>query len=327
MRTVGATSAPKSERAYHLYGLRLRSEWPLPYPRTHGPCLAEVGLVRGASSRFSHAVKEARISTNHEVGPRCVRLADGQTYLQWSGRCEFLVSADGLVVMARPLRRSSPEAFHTYLLGQALSFALIKQGFDPLHATVVAIGGVAVAFLGESGYGKSTLAAAFVRAGHGLLTDDLLVLSDQGHGLAAHPGPPRIKLFPEIARAVLGPKVRGIAITKMTRKVVIPLEEDQRVGFAVPLKIIYVLGKPAPSGREPETVTIRRLSQRQACIALTRNTFNTVLTDSERLIRQFAFATNVASSVPVKLLTYPRALDFLPTIRQAILADMARIAG
>jgi hypothetical protein len=88
-----------------------------------------------------------------------------------------------------------------------------------------------------------------------------------------------------------------------------------------------VLGKPAPAGLEPETVTIRRLSQRQACIALTQNTFNTVLTDSERLIRQFAFATNVASSVPVKLLTYPRALDFLPTVRQAILADVTRTAG
>ena len=266
------------------------------------------------------------MATNDEVGLRCVPLADGQTYLQWSGRCEFLVSADGRLVAARPLGRSSPEAFHTYLLGQALSFALIKQGFDPLHATVVVIGGVAVAFLGESGYGKSTLAAAFVRSGHGLVTDDLLVLSDQDHEFAAHPGPPRIKLLPEIARAVLGPKVRGIAITRMMRKMVIPLPEGQTVGSAVPLKIVYALTKPAPPGREPATVTIRRLSQRQACIALTRNTFNTVLTDSERLIRQFAFATNVASRVPVKLLTYPRTLDFLPTVRQAILADVARIA-
>jgi hypothetical protein len=325
--TVSGTSATKSERAYHLYGLRLRSEWPLPYSQMRAPCLAEVGLVRGTPSRFSNALKEAGTATDHEVGPRCVRLADGQTYLQWSGRCEFLVSADGRLVAARPLCRSSAEAFHTYLLGQALSFALIKQGFDPLHATVVAIDGVAVAFLGESGYGKSTLAAAFVRAGHRLLTDDLLVLSEDGGGFTAHPGPPRIKLFPEIARSVLSPKVHGIPITKTTPKLVIPLEGEQTVDYAVPLKTVYVLGRPSGSLRTLETVTIRRLSQRQACLALIRNTFNTAVTDSERLIRQFAFATNVALTVPVKLMAYPRTLHVLPAVRQAILDDLARDAG
>lgn len=324
---VSETSATTSVRTYHLYGLRVRSEWPLPYPQMHAPGLTEVGLIRGASSRFSNAVKEARTAANQRVWPRAVRLDDGQTYLRWSGRCEFLVSADGRLVVARPLRRSSPEAFHTYLLGQALSFALIKQGFDPLHATVVAIDGLAVAFLGESGYGKSTLAAAFVGAGHRLLTDDLLVLSEQDAGFTAHPGPPRIKLFPEIACAVLRPDVRGVPIAKMTPKLVIPLDESQTVGSGVALKTVYLLGKPVGSRRERETVTIRRLSQRRACLALIRNAFNTAVTDSGRLIRQFAFATNVASRVPVKLIAYPRTLQVLPAVRQAILEDVARDAG
>lgn len=324
--TVSGTSDVTSVGAYNLYGLRLRSEWPLPYPQTHAPCLAEVGLVRGAPLRFLSAIKEARTSANERGWTRYVRLADGQTYLQWSDRCEFLVSTDGGLITARLLRRSSPEAFHTYLLGQALSFALIQQGFDPLHATVVTIDGLAVAFLGESGYGKSTLAGAFVHAGHRLLTDDLLVLSQQNDGFTAHPGPPRIKLFPEIARAVLSPKVRGTPMAKITPKLVIPLDEDQTVGSAVPLKMIYLLGKPARSGRDSETLTIRRLSQRQACLALLRNTFNTAVTDSGRLARQFAFATSVAASVPVKLLAYPRTLPHLTAVRQAILADVVRDA-
>src|SRR5882672_7667534 len=94
------TSDRRPPRAYHLYGVRLRSEWPLPYRRGPDSWLAEVGLFQGSPSR---------------------------------------VSADGRAIAACPLRRGSREAFHTYLLGQALSFALIKQGFDPLHATTVAI--------------------------------------------------------------------------------------------------------------------------------------------------------------------------------------------
>lgn len=314
-------------RLYYLYGLRLRSEWPLPYPRGPVSCLAEVGLVQGSTSRFSKAIKEARAATDRTAWARGVRLADGQTYLRWSERCEFLISADGLVIAARALRRSSREAFHTYLLGQALSFALIQQGIDPLHATVVTIDGIAVAFLGDSGYGKSSLAAAFVHAGHRVLTDDLLVLSERAGGFTAHPGPPRIKLFPEMARKVLGPHGRPTPIATTTTKLLIPLDQHQVFTSAVPLKMIYVLAQPAHRGSDRKTVAIRRLSRRQACLELLRNAFNTAVTDVNRLTRQLDFATSVAGGVPLKRIAYPRTVRALPVVQQAILADLARESG
>ena len=63
----------------------------------------------------------------------------------------------------------------------------MKSGFEPLHATVVVVSGEAVAFLGESGYGKSSLAASFLDSGHQLLTDDLLILrASAGRVLGPH---------------------------------------------------------------------------------------------------------------------------------------------
>src|SRR5204863_102769 len=99
---------------------------------------------------------------------------------------------------------ASAESFQVYLLGQALSFALVKQGLEPLHATVVVVDGQGVAFLGDNGYGKSSLAACFLEGGYRLLTDDLLLLKASGGDVLAYPGPPRIKLFPEVARRFLG---------------------------------------------------------------------------------------------------------------------------
>jgi hypothetical protein len=304
-----------------LYGVSLRSEWSLPYPRTPASCLAEIDLLQGSPKRFADAVSEARVRADQTTWARGVPLGDSQTYLQWSERFEFLVSADGRAIAARRLRHGSNETFHTYLLGQALSFALIKQGLDPLHATTVAIDGAAIAFLGDSGYGKSSLGAAFVQAGHQLLTDDLLVLSERDAGFAAHPGPPRIKLFPKIARQVLGRAARGTPIGPMTPKLVIRLDDHQASRSARPLTAIYVLTPPASDGRVRTRVTIRRLSRRQACLALLRNTFNTAVTDPGRLSRQFAFAASVAAAVPVKLIAYPRTLRLLPAVRDAILAD------
>jgi len=306
-----------------LYGLSLRSDWPLPYPRGRAATLAEVGLLQGSRSRFSNAFKEVRASTEEARWDWGVPLASGQTYVRGSEHFEFLISSDGRVILGRSLREESHEPIHTYLLGQALSFALIKQGFEPLHATAVNVDGGAVAFLGESGYGKSSLGAAFVQAGHQILTDDLLVLSERDGRFTAYPGPPRIKLYPEVAGIVLLSHLGGTPIGRTT-KLVIPLDEHQVSASAVPLQAIYVLGPPRPRGGARKHVTIRRLSKRQACFALLQNPFNTAVIDSKRLSRQFAFATTLAASVPVKFIRYPRIMKLLPAVREAILSDVRR---
>jgi hypothetical protein len=219
------------------------------------------------------------------------------------------------------LHRSSDETFHTYLLGQALSFALVKQGLDPFHATVVLVDGVAVAFLGHSGFGKSSLSAAFLQAGHRLLTDDMLVLSEKGSGFIGHPGPPRIKLFPNMARSILKSHATGIAISSASRKILIPLEGRQTMASAATVGALYVLSRPQGDRTH---VNIRRLTKRLGCLELLRNTFNTSVMDSGRLARQFALATRVAATVPVKLIAYPRRIRNLPAVREAILADLAQ---
>jgi hypothetical protein len=285
--------------------------------------VAQVGLLQGSSSRFSKALQEVRGSVHEARWDWGVPLANGQTYLRGSGQFEFLISSNGRLILGRSLTEHSREPIHTYLLGQALSFALIKQGFEPLHATVVSIDGGAVAFLGESGYGKSSLGASFVQAGHQILTDDLLVLSERDGRFTAHPGPPRIKLYPEVAGIVLPSHPRGTPIGKTT-KLVIPLDEHQVSASAVPLQAIYVLGPPAPRGGARKNVTIRRLSKRQACFALLRNPFNTAVIDSKRLSGQFIFATSLAERVPIKIIRYPRIMKLLPAVREAILSDVRR---
>ena len=79
-------------------------------------------------------------------------------------------------ITGRQHDEAQEESFQVYLLGQALSYALVNAGFEPLHATAIVVNGGAVVLLGSSGFGKSSLAACFLEAGHRLLTDDLLIL-------------------------------------------------------------------------------------------------------------------------------------------------------
>jgi hypothetical protein len=312
---------------------------PLPFPPAPGGAAADLDIVPGSAARFSRVrralgcplpaggiarsgVRSPRSPTN-PVWQRQIRLPDGGWYLRWPGLFECLLSGDARRLAYRPLPGGSPAGLETYLLGHVLSFVLLHHGEEPLHATAVVVGGRAVALVGDSGYGKSTLAAAFLASGHALLTDDLFVVRRDGAGFTAFPGPPRIKLFPHVARAVLGDRgAEGARMNPLTSKLVIPLAHaDDPPAVPVSLAAMYVLVPPGP--RPVRGVTIRRLAPRRAFVELSRATFNAMNVDRARLERQFALATALASAVPVKTLTFPRSLAWLPTVRAAVEADLA----
>lgn len=81
-----------------------------------------------------------------------------------------------------------PEAWEHRLLAVAVPILLAERGELALHAAVVDIGGQAVLFCGPPGAGKSTLAAAFAAAGHGVLSEDGALLERQGERWIAWPG-------------------------------------------------------------------------------------------------------------------------------------------
>jgi hypothetical protein len=82
-----------------------------------------------------------------------------------------------------------------YLTGSVLGALLHQRSILPMHCNAIRMGDAAVLFCGESGAGKSTLAAWFQARGHPLFTDDVCALTfDDGGGVMAHPGLPRLRL-------------------------------------------------------------------------------------------------------------------------------------
>jgi hypothetical protein len=184
------------------------------------------------------------------------------------------------------------------------------------------VDGEAVAFLGNCGYGKSTLAAAMLARGFPVLTDDLIVLDADGPSWRVQAGVPRLKLFPSIARRLLGSDAGGTPMNPDTSKLVVPLTGARTVRQPVPLKAVYVLPGPGAPGRASTRVNIQPLCGSEAFIEVIRAAFNLIVTDRKRLSTQFAFAKRVASSVPLRRLRYPRKLSALPALCDALLADL-----
>lgn len=325
-----ATGQPSSERrhapVYQVYGLRLSSHVPLACPQETRPGHADMELVATSNSLRSPLVRQRLRRPEADDWFHHAALDDGSTYLLWTRLSEFLISPDGRLITCHALDEVSSETLSTYLITQALSCAMVQQGIEPLHATVAVVDGEAVAFLGNCGHGKSSLGAAFLKAGYPLLTDDLLVLSQDespSGRLAAQPGPARIKLFPEIAKSLIDTRRTGVRMNPETSKLILPLSQDEHCATAVPLRTIYVLNQPAVR-RPARRISIRTLSPRRACLELIANTFNLIITDRSRLKRQFEWAARLATLAPVKSLSYPRNLSQIGNVVDAICEDRSR---
>ena len=310
---------------YSVYGISLNSEIPLDLPAYRGGEFSRIELRVGTRDLFLSTIANTEL-VDLESWYQYAHLNDGSSYVRWHGLGEFLVAAGGKCIWCMRAPEALAESFQVYLLGQALSFALVKAGLEPLHGTAIEHEGEAIAMLGSSGFGKSTLAAGFVAAGCRLLTDDQLVLRSYPSGLRAYPGPPRIKLLPDSASRVLGPTAAGVPMNAQTNKHVIALGAAQHCQSAVPLRLIYVLATPSET-RRLRRVRAVALSARDAFFALVGNTYNRYIIDPDRLKRQMPQITHLVSTVPVRKLFYPRSFSHLGEVCAAILADSRRHPG
>lgn len=304
---------------YRVYGVNVESSTPLCLPPASESDAPTVTLTHATAEWFVEALQGAPLV---EVSPNWYKMAhtpDGATYVRWEDWFHFLIESDGRRIAHALLSPARTESFHAYLLSQALSFALIRIGREPLHASCIAIEDKAVAFMGPSGLGKSTLTACFLKAGAKLLTDDLLVMSPET-GLA-EPGPHRIKLFPEVAEQLIESATIGVSINPASTKRIIPLAAEKCCAHPVPVAALYALR--TPTDEESDTsARIERLSARDAFLELLRGTFNSRIRTPQRLKQQFASYSHLARKVPVKRLTYTRELSNIFDVRDLVLHDL-----
>jgi hypothetical protein len=95
---------------------------------------------------------------------------------------------------------------------------------------------------------------------------------------------------------------------RLTPKLVFPIADELAAQSSVPLAGFCVLPSPTDVA---ESICLKRLSRRQAFVALTENTFNSVVADAPRLARQFTATAEVAGRLPVFALARPRGLALL----------------
>ena len=170
----------------------------------------------------------------------------------------------------------------------------------------------AVAFLGEKGWGKSTLAAALHAQGHTFLSDDLLAVDFDPNGRpAVRPGFPQIKLWPDAVQCLgsdptLLPRLHP-DFEKRASQVTHNFSRD-----SLPLRHIYVLSHGASLEIEAQSAqtALTEIVRHSQAIRFLKEQGNTR--------RHFLQCVKLVNAVPLYKLKRPNDLNLVSRLQRLI---------
>lgn len=220
---------------------------------------------------------------------------------------EFRIAPDLATVTVHRDRRGAHAGLLPVLMAGTVAAILHGlRGATLLHASAVIVDGGALAIVGRSGQGKSTLAALMCAEGFPLVTDDVLLV-EPGPPVRCVGGASEIRLRPQ--SALLAGTHSGFRSrpTADDRTAVRPVDvETDRV----PLAAIVV---PSPS-RDVSGLRVSRLPGMQSLLALLALPRIAGWTAPDVLERHFQTLGEVVDAVPVYTADVPWGPPFDPAV-------------
>ncbi|MBI4479449.1 MAG: hypothetical protein HY651_05460 [Acidobacteria bacterium] len=247
----------------------------------------------------------------------------GKDYLlRFPEFADFRIVQSGRAIVCDALRGTPLATLRHLFLDQVVPLVLSQQGRLVLHASAVVSPDGAIAFLGMTGRGKSTLAADFCQQGFQLLADDCLLLRESKGRFLSVPGYPGLRLW--------GDTLSGLGWHEAGMAPVAHYTEKKRVGTRhgrvrwaaeeVPLLRIYVLEPTDPSTPE-QTIRIIPMRPQDALMELVQCAYRLDITDRNRVQEQFESLSRIAAGAPLYRLQFPHDFARLSEVRGAILRN------
>ncbi len=241
--------------------------------------------------------------------------------LAWIPGVGRYLTFEGREIRVQPDPGSTESDLRALLLCSPMGALLHQRGILPLHASVIVTSQGAVAFMGVSGRGKSTLAAHFSKRGFRVLADDVAAVTfDAAGNPIVQPGLPQFKLWPNSARELVEdaeslPRLRP-QLDKRTLAF-----RDSFCREPVPLARLYHLS--ADSRISEPTLTLQPVLKRVTL--LLENTYRAQYLPGLGLQKpHFQSLSRLAAQVPLTTVTRPDRSEFSAlTLVDLLAADLA----
>ena len=301
---------------YAQCGLRIRSELPLDLPVVDSPAW-DVELTNGAPMEGSEQPPAGTLVAER-VTPdgagwwyRATETPDGYV-LRFVRVGDVLVSRDLTRIVVRPDVAGRAHLFPVLVAGTVSAFVLSMRGDTVLHASAVAVDGTALAFVGPSGAGKTTLATLMCLAGASIVADDVLTV-EPGPPASCEGGASELRL--REAASILADE-QAPASTRRTTDDRLALSVAAATTGRLPLGAILF---PGPS-RTASAVELQPVPPAQALMALLSLSRVEGWSDPTVIQRDFQRVSALIGTVPTYRAVVPWGPPFLPSVAPALAA-------
>lgn len=300
---------------YRLFDGAVACDFPLPEIPAMQRAEPNMQIVLGHGSvdevgfdRF-HAWRE----TDGELILSCARQSvvgqSSRHLLRFPELADFLVS--GSTITCHPHPGCHEDTLRHLVLDQVIPRVWAHYGHLVLHASAVQLAdGRVIAFLGESGWGKSTLAAALQARGSRLLSDDSISLRGSGEGVRLIPSYTGLRLN-EDSITTLGMEEQGWTTVShyADKRRQVPVTDE---GYEpLWLDTLYIMAEPGKA----QALSIKVLAGAELIATLIKRSFLLDINDRHCATRQMREAGAVLRVMPnIFSLDYPRDYQQLPNL-------------
>lgn len=290
---------------YHAYGLNIKSSILLQGQQSKEMDV-DITIIFDNLDTFSENFSEFEISENSKlrVGSNCMGLFYRDIEI-----CRIM---DNFIII-NSTNNLKDDFIRINILSIALPLLLIKRGLLMLHANVVNMNGNAVAFIGPTGIGKSTISAFLQVNGYDLLSDDVscFKVSENDYPIVFS-GFTAIKLWPEIIKSLgKNPELMPKIHSKLNKRF---YDTGKVYNDRMPLKSIYFL-------KNEKDTFISEISPQSAVLKLINNTLFAKIFDDAQMYENLKQCTNIVKNVPVKQLNIKHSLDDIQRLVKVIEKD------
>ncbi len=255
--------------------------------------------------------------------PSCAVSPVGQFLVSFDSLAQFLIAPDDRSVTIFDVASIATSADLDHLLYDHVAPRLVaEQGALVLHGSAVEIDGALAVFLGETGAGKSTLAASLHNAGYRLHGDDAVVIEMRDGRYVGRAVYPSLRLYPETIAAVLGNQIPTTQMAHYSDKLRVTLSEATSNDIAAPAPIAALfLLSGEDSDLSPEALEMR---PSEACMALVGQSFTLDPGNAGKAADRLQKISALGDTVPIYRLTYPRDFGRFKELHDVIRSCITR---
>lgn len=240
------------------------------------------------------------------------RLTENSIYRFWEDIGKFKITC-GNEIIIKPASGVNDVLFRSFILGTVMTSLLYQRGLFVLHASAVNVNGEVVAFLGNKGYGKSSTAMTFYKAGYPIIADDYITIKPNSVPLV-YPGFPSLRLSYKSRDHGDFSRDRVYYKDIEIDKIHVPADSNFSLD-KMPLKKLYVL-------KRGNQFKIREFKPQEALMKLVENTFGISRFKKPDFVDNLKQCSSLLDHVDISLLEVPDSLEELQKIVDLIKKDI-----